>query len=276
MQSRRQGFTLVELLIVMLLGSLVLGAVYQTLISQQRSTRQTYAIIETQQNTRVGIELLASDLREISATDGDLLDASATSIRYRAMRKAGVVCAIVSGTEVDVVEIGEPFVANDSVYVFSDGANANSAIDDSWVRAGVQSVGTGSCTGHPIGTTIRRLTFSATIANVIRGAPVRGFNQVGYRILDQNSAGVLYRMQAGDSVAIIEDLRPAAQQGLRLRYWDTAGVAITSNLSSRLNEVGRVEVKLTGSMVGGGTGNNRQYTDSLVTTVFLRGNRKLR
>lgn len=278
MQTRRAGFTLVELLIVMLLGSLVLGAVYQTLISQQRSTRQTYAIIATQQNTRIGLELLASDLREVSATDGDIIEAGARSIRYRALRKGGIVCAVDgSGAWIDVAEIGGSFAADDSVVIFNDGPNPNSAIDDGWTLARIQSVGSGSCAGSPVSVNVNRLSFSTALATIQRGAPVRSFTQVGYRIVDQGTAGVLYRMQGADSVAVLDGLRPSAQDGLRLSYWDTAGAAISyTNLSSQLNRVGRIRIKLTGSLVGGGTGNNREFTDSLVSTVFLRGNRKIR
>jgi len=278
MKARRQGFTLVELLIVMVLGSLVLGAVYQAVITQQRATRQTYAIIETQQNTRIGLELLASDLREISATDSDLLFADARAIRYRAMRKGGIVCATdAGGAWIDVALIGEAFAANDSVVIFNDGPNPNSASVDSWTPARITGVGSGSCPTTPGATTVNRLSVSVSLTGVQRGAPVRSFTHVGYRIVDDGEQGVLYRMQGADSVVVLDGLRTIAQDGMRLMYWDTAAVAIPyGNLSSRLNEVGRIQLKLASSAVGGGTGSNRMFTDSLVTTVFLRGNRKIR
>jgi len=278
MQSRRDGFTLVELLIVLVLGSLVLGAVYQTVVTQQRATRQTYAIIETQQNTRIGLELLASDLREISATDRDLVAAEANAIRYRAMRKAGIVCAKDGGGSwIDVAVIGEAFVRDDSVLIFNDGANPNSAVDDTWLPARVTGVSSGSCPGFPGAPAINRLTTGLSLSTIQRGAPVRSFTHTGYRLVDEAGGGVLYRMQGADSVVVLDGLRTVAQDGLRLLYWDTAGAAIPyTSLASRLNEVGRIQLKLTGTAVGGGTGSERMFTDSLVTMVYLRGNRKIR
>jgi hypothetical protein len=74
--------------------------------------------------------------------------------------------------------------------------------------------------------------------------------------------------------AIIDRLSPTADGGLHLRYFNAAGTQITAaNLATNLNNIMRVQVKVRGKAVTSvsTTGNNR-YQDSLVTTVFLRGN----
>src|SRR5688572_28064624 len=131
MQARREGFTLVELLVVAVMGTIVLAAVYQTVVVQQQSMRQSYAIVGTQQNVRTAVQVLTSDLHEVSATDSDITRADSISIGYRAMRKAGVVCDsdTVSNSWVTVATLGDAFANADSVLLYSDGPSA-SMLDD--------------------------------------------------------------------------------------------------------------------------------------------------
>ena len=294
MQSRREGFTLAELLVVAVMGTIILGAVYQTLVSQERSVRQSYAIVGTQQNVRTAMLVLTSDLREISATDSDILAADSVSITYRALRKAGIVCDSDSatGTWVDVLSMGDPFVQDDSIMVYADNGNASSANDDTWINSVVSSVSTSTatlCTGNPItNATIQRLVLAIPSPDTIRpGGLVRSWTRVMYR-LDNASAteGNLVRAEGanvgtGTVTALVEDLSPIAGQGLRFRYWDTARVAIPyTSLTTQANRntIGRIQVKVRGWAVGAGTGRSgtvREFSDSLVSNIYLRGNRKL-
>jgi prepilin-type N-terminal cleavage/methylation domain-containing protein len=272
MNARRQGFTLVELLVVTLIGSVVLTAVYQTLTIQERSNRQQIAVVTTQQNTRTAIALVASDLREVSAKDDDIVDATSTSIRYRALRKAGFVCDkdhTGGNNWMDVVVLGQDFANADSVVIFQDNVTT-SALDDSWTRAAVSnaSTGTGLCPGNPA-TSIQHVQFpGATLTLVDTGALVRSYVNVGYRALN----GVLYRMEGIDSVPVVEDL--AAVEGLQLRYFNAAGTQITPSTAALRQQIMRIEIKARGSVIGGQSGSNRVFSDSLVGQVFLRGNQK--
>jgi prepilin-type N-terminal cleavage/methylation domain-containing protein len=279
MKARRSGFTLVELLIVVVIGALVLAAVYQTLITQERAIRQSYAVIGTQQNVRTAIQVIGADLRELSATDNDITAASGNSISLRALRKAGVTCNVdPSGAYIDVALWGDPFAATDSVWIFDDGANPLSSFDDTWIRRSVSSVSTPTtCAGNPISTTVRRLNLSSSVTTVIPGALVRSFVPVSYALVNSGGKGVLQRTQGGTTVDLVEDLATTANRGLALTYWDTAGTAIASgSLSSSLNRIGRIQVMVRGTLVGGQTGNNRNFVDSLFTTIQMRGNWRLR
>ncbi|HEX6063967.1 MAG TPA: hypothetical protein VFZ04_07070, partial [Longimicrobiales bacterium] len=72
----------------------------------------------------------------------------------------------------------------------------------------------------------------------------------------------------------IERLSPIADEGLRLRYFNAAGAQMPYNtLSSNLNNIMRVQVKVRGKAAApvSSTGASR-FQDSLVTTVYLRGN----
>jgi len=281
MNARRAGFTLVELLVVMAIAGIVLAAVYQTLITQERSVRQSYALINVQNTTRTALEVLTSELREISATDSDLVRADSISIRFRGMRKAGVVCASdPSFNWVDVAEVGSAFADGDSVLLFSDGANPSSGIDDSWIVRQVNTVNaSANCAGNPISPNVRRLNLTSPATNVIPGALARSFVHLGYRLVNAGGEGHLYMMEAGDSVPLVEDLATIANQGIRFRYWDSTGVAIpVANLTNAAtrNTVARIQLKVRGNAVGGESGDRRMLSDSLVSTVYLRGNRKLR
>ena len=283
MNPRRSGFTLVELLVVIVIGAIVLTAVYQTLITQERSIRQSYAIIGTQQNVRTAIQVIGADLREVSATDNDITAATNNSISLRALRKAGVVCAAdATNGWLDVAELGDPFLGGltpDSVWIYNDGANPMSGLDDTWTRALINNVSnpTGVCTGNPVSTNVRRLHIASSLTGVAAGALIRSFTPVSYALVNSGGKGVLQRTQDGTTVNLVEDLATTANRGLVLTYWDTTGTVIPSgSLSSSLNTIGRIQVIARGTMVGGQTGNNRNFTDSLFTTIQMRGNWRLR
>ena len=278
MRSRRAGFTLVEMLVVSLIGTVVLASVYKTLSTQERSVRQSYAVIGTQQNTRIAIRVLAGDLREVSATDGDITLADSTVIGMRALRKAGVVCnADVAGAWIDVAEVGDRFQDGDSIVVFSDN-NPNSVLDDTWLRRRITGASVvNTCPGFPVSGTIRHLTVGVALAGVLPGGLVRSYTNIRYRLVDNGSNASLTRITPTDSTALLEEMATVSKGGLRFRYWDTASVAIPYNqVSARLDQIGRIQVKASGRMVGGQTGNRRDYSDSLVSMIQIRGNRKLR
>jgi prepilin-type N-terminal cleavage/methylation domain-containing protein len=284
MNSRSEGFTLIEILIVVLLSSIIMGSIYQMIVMQDRTTREQYAVIETQQNARTALAVMTADLKEISAVDGDVLGATATSITFRALRKAAFVCAVGLNT-IDVAELGGPFVVGDNVLLFSEGANANSATDDSWLVRQVSAVAVqtqaSACGTNPFGATSwRRLLLSLPPTGVMQGALVRSFTPTRYSIVDNGEWGQLMRRVAepplGTTVesAIIDRLSSTADGGLDLRYYNAAGTLIpTANLAANLNNIMRVQVKVRSKAVSSvsATGNNR-YQDSLVTTVFMRGN----
>lgn len=61
--SNNRGFTLIELLIAMVVGSIIMFAVYKIYVANQRTYTAQLAVTEMQQNMRVAIDLLSSDIR---------------------------------------------------------------------------------------------------------------------------------------------------------------------------------------------------------------------
>ncbi|NNM03492.1 MAG: prepilin-type N-terminal cleavage/methylation domain-containing protein, partial [Gemmatimonadetes bacterium] len=82
----RRGFTLVELLVVLVLGTFILLATYQTLATNTRVYAANSARTLGQQALRAGVAVLSGELREISPREGDLIEMGPDSLRIRAQR----------------------------------------------------------------------------------------------------------------------------------------------------------------------------------------------
>jgi len=57
-QSARRGFTLVELLVVVVLGGLMVLTIYQVLVTNSRTYTVNNAQIQGQQSLRAGMDIL--------------------------------------------------------------------------------------------------------------------------------------------------------------------------------------------------------------------------
>jgi prepilin-type N-terminal cleavage/methylation domain-containing protein len=285
MNARARGFTLVEMLVVVLLSSIVMGSIYQMVVMQDRTTREQHAVIETQQNARTALAVMTSDMKELSAVDGDITGATETSINFRALRKAGIACEISPVWDwLEVRSLGQAFAAGDSVLIYAEGANANSIADDTWVRLVVFAVAPASqCGADPFGApSTQRLSFIGLLplSNVRIGALVRSFIPTRYRILNNGEWGQLMRQEALPpaftpvETAIIDKLAATADGGLSLRYFNAAGASMAyGTLAANLANIMTVQVKVRGKAVATvkSTGVNR-FQDSLVTNVYMRGN----
>jgi type IV pilus assembly protein PilW len=65
---RQAGLTLVELMVAMLLGLVVIGAVVSVLLTSRQSYTTTSGLSQLQDNARVAFELLARDIRQAGST----------------------------------------------------------------------------------------------------------------------------------------------------------------------------------------------------------------
>jgi prepilin-type N-terminal cleavage/methylation domain-containing protein len=272
MKTQRAGFTLVELLIVVVLGTVVMGVLYQTVLTQSRSYRQADARIATRQLTRATVEALGFELRELSASaqaaqgGADIAAMGTNWVRFRAMRTLGITCSGTPGGTMAVYELGEAFAESDSILVFADN-DPQRASDDAWLLAEVlgATAGATGCddwNGYPQAT----LTVSTPGAagTVLEGAPIRAFQWVEYGVQQIDGVWVLARDLDGQVDPLIGPL--AGADGIRFRYFDAAGAATTQPA-----QVSRIEITVRGSMILGADG---VVTDSLTTQVFLRNNRR--
>lgn len=91
----RRGFTLVELMVALVIGSLIIGVVLQFVSGQTRFASVQTAREEVQQNARGALEVVSSDLR--GALAEGIIFADDDALEFMLPRRWGVVCAVVAG-----------------------------------------------------------------------------------------------------------------------------------------------------------------------------------
>jgi prepilin-type N-terminal cleavage/methylation domain-containing protein len=266
----RGGFTLVELIVVTVLGSLVLMAALQVLITNQRTYTQQNAAIQGQQSTRMALDLLFSELREASPAGGDLLTMTSDSVRVRLMRKFGIVC------EVDLVVPtlkvlngtgGERFDSvGERVFLFADNYE-NDDDDDVWIDATVTASDTmETCFAGAEPAT--ELLFAGDIVelqtdSVRLGAPIRSYETYTFGPTTLLGVPYLGRRDGNVWIPIAGPIRPGPD-GLDFEYRDAMGV-----VTAVPTDVRQIVVKVrTGARVlSAGAGTVR---DSITAWIYTR------
>jgi len=262
--SDRSGFTLVELLIVAVLGALVVGATYQIMLStQQTSTLQT-AQVQGQQTLRAGIDILFSELREISRAEGDVLTMGSDRIEVRAMRAFGLVCNVAAtGSPIRVKKVGRFFETGDLITVLADN-DPDLMADDTILFGIVGSLDTTqTCSGADTAQSLVVPALVAALANdtVREGAPVRGYVVYTYGLYTVDGEYYLARRSGTTTEPLVG---PLAANGVSFSYLDSLGTVTTDPTA-----VSRIQVTLrTRSRAVDQQG--RVVADSLTTGIYLR------
>ena len=260
----RRGFTLVELMIVAVLGAVVVGATYQIMLSSQRALTIQTAQVQGQQTVRAGLDILFAELRELSRAEGDILTMGSDRIEVRAMRAFGLVCGVdPSGSPVRARKIGRFFVLGDSVMVFADN-DPGIASDDTILSGNVSSVDTTqTCSGADTAQSLSVGALATALANdtVRIGAPVRGFTIYTYGLYSLDGDYYLARRDGATTARLVG---PLSSNGVSFIYRDSFG-----NVTTNPRAVSQIEVTLRSeSEVLDLQG--RPVADSLTSTIYLR------
>lgn len=284
----RRGFTLVELLVAMVIGTAVLGAIYQSIIGVQRLIASHSERIEVQQTLRAGAFYVGHVLRELSAGGGDITVAATDQIRFRGMRWSSVVCNTVIDhvTHVhlylrDTMTSGPraPDPTLDSILVFAQG-NQSNPNDDRWYVGQMFTTTPDLCADATAATNIMVATVTVAdkdsiVSGVTSGAPVRGFQMEELDVFPYwDSRPWLMRRLATNTGSwsgwegLVGPLQSA--NGIEFTYYDAAGnvTAVRTNIASIGIEF-RAE---SGRLAHSGTGTIDHLRDSLATRVALRNN----
>lgn len=272
MKSNRRGFTMIELLVVVVLGGLVIMAALQILVTNQRTYTAQNAVIQGQQNNRMALEVLLNELREVSPSGGDILSMASNGIRVRLMRKFSRVCEMdytfPTGQPTSVVLNlqGRHFEAGDSVFVFADNDEKDDD-DDVWIAARVTSVDT-TVTCPQNGEPATELTYNGQGALFIAdsvgvGAPVRSYGTYTFGVTGFLGDSYLARREgSGPVTPIVGPIRTG--NGLEFTYRDSLG-AVTSTPT----DVRQIEVTIrTGSGVLNSL--NQEVRDSINAWIYTR------
>jgi prepilin-type N-terminal cleavage/methylation domain-containing protein len=285
----RRGFTLVELMVAILLLGIVSTAIYQVLVSNQRTFTAQAQRIDLQQNIRAAATILPAEFRELDAADGDISAMSATSITIRAMRKLAITCTapvLPAGATMTFTVRQAPFYgnvpsfsANDSILIFYEG-NSDTRADDRWIL--------GKVTINPTNLNCPdvqpKAGFLVTVAPtwpaapfnvagaITAGAPVRGFSTVTYSLWQSPTDNQYYLAQtaAGTTQPLVGPLTGAT--GLSFVYYDSTATTQTANPAL----VRMIEIRVRGrsvQMIRQANDAALAYkTDSVITRVALRNN----
>jgi len=261
--DNRRGFTLVELMIVAVLGAFVVGATYEIMLSGQRAYTIQTAQLQGQQTVRAGINILFSELREISRSEGDILTMGSDQITIRAMRAFGLVCSVnATGSPIRVKKMGRWFASGDSIVVFADN-DPNISSDDTILSGVVSGIDTtNTCSGAD---TAQSLTVPALVPALVNdtvrvGAPVRGFTVYTYGLYVLDGDYYLARQSGATTEHLVGPLSP---NGVSFTYMDSLGNVTTDPLA-----VSQIEVTLRSrSRVVNQRG---PIADSLTTVIYLR------
>ncbi len=230
----RPGFTLVELLVALVLGSFLVLVIYQVLITNSRTYALSSARIQGRQMLRAGIGVLVGELREISSQSGDLVEMQDDQLTIRAQRAFGLVCAVdytVSPPTLTVVRLGPAFEVGDSVFVLHDN-DPERDLDDKWLGGVATAVDTTTTCGSSPGQTLTvpfvGTTAAATPPDSVRsGAPVRGFDIFTYAQYEIGGEPYLGRQLGGipSPYPLVGPLHESG--GVAFRYLDTLGAVTT-------------------------------------------------
>lgn len=289
MRISHRGFTLVEMIVALVLGAMVLTAVHRLLISSQRSSQVLAQRIDVQQNIRAAVTYLSGTLRELDASDGDILTLSSTAMRLRAMRWSAVLCAdpVLVGIALQMPIRTAPLLGMrgpddglDSVLVFRDG-RVDTRMDDRWLVGGVTDVAPGTCFDGSDAILLNVQINAASGGNdsalvgVTSGAPMRGF-QIELLSLYPRSDGRAWLGQSiadrsGSWTGVQPLIGPLENAGVSFTFFDAADVPTTDRLL--VASVG-VVVRGESTTLAHVAGSVDYVRDSLSTRVALRNNRR--
>lgn len=233
----REGFTLIELMIALVISTALLAGVFQLVFIQNEVYARQQGIADARQSLRAAGTLLAWELRHVDAAGGDVYAIGPDSVSVRSYDGSAVVCRKrVNQSQYGLHSVSGDIETGDSAMIYL--VSSSRTQDDAWHALHIAIANTPSglgmsttCPEWP-GTPQAELGIqvsfasSADTAGIRIGAPVRAFHRRTYRMIQENDDWWLaVREGAGSYRLLTGPLR--AGDGLQLRYFDAAGAATT-------------------------------------------------
>jgi prepilin-type N-terminal cleavage/methylation domain-containing protein len=284
------GFTLVELMVALVAGGALAGVIVQLLGGQVRFVEMQSAREELQQNARVVVDLIGSELRAVPPGDG-LEMAHEDSLTLRVPRVWGVVCTASSGAMTVAIPrlTGVGYAVNEATHVAVDVRGGEEVADWS-APVRVTAVGAaGAPCGSALGATAesRALTLSGTPSTPTSPAsgrtPVAGdvvylYDRVTYRPGSSGTAEgtwVQRRMGGGANQPMAGPIVGSASAGSSgLRFLYSAGAASTPLLApldpTRRRDVAQVTMVVRTRSRAGAPGPGQAQEDTVVISLRNR------
>lgn len=297
-QRRRSGFTLVELLIVLVLLTIVGGSLMRMVTNQQRFYQGTYDLIELRSQLRQAEAVVSSDLRSLSTPGGDIIAMTDSSMDFRYTIGSSISCTTPT-LNGNTIIIPPTTTANgntltnwlsaprqgDTAYVFDEGVSATGSGDDAWQPIEIASdliPGSGTCNAaynaQSAGYSMALLT--SVSPTVVQGAPIRFVRRAHYSLYqsgNDNNWYLGYSCSACGTTTVqpiagpfkaYTDAGGTDTSGIRITYFDSTGATTTlpgkvARISIVLRGQTRNALRVSGLKQG-------VYMDSIRMNVALR------
>jgi prepilin-type N-terminal cleavage/methylation domain-containing protein len=294
----RRGFTMIELLVALVLLGLVSAALYRVLVNNQRLYMAQTQRIDLSQNIRAATSILPAELRELSASEGDIgfpaQALSPTKIDIRGMRWLGFICkppvlgagltglsmVIRGGSVGQPMFYGRDIKTTDSLLIYYDG-NQTTRTDDFWAWGRINaSPSNDACLDGKAGQRLVFDIFPPTFIGpnvngaITLGAPVRGFARVTYQLYQPSgdtSWYIGYQPSTGTMQPLVGPVLPG--NGVNFAYFDSLGAVTANRLRIARIDV-TVRARTAAPVRSGGQAPLRPIIDSVSTSIALRNNRR--
>jgi prepilin-type N-terminal cleavage/methylation domain-containing protein len=298
-RPRRDGFTLVELLVTLVMLSLVMGTVMSVLARQQRFYSGVGSVIQTRGQVRQALGLLPGELRALSPSEGDIYAMTDSSIEFRGITGSSIACSKFSTTVVlpplslakgnTLTSWLTKPVPGDSILLLSDSTSTRLS-DDGWrahrITAVSEVTGWSGCTAWSKYVTAAdeskpsyKLTLSTSVSSTVKtGAPVRFFRRVHYSLYKTSNGQWFLGYYdclptATPNCSAIQPVsgpyRPYAPassgtSGLTFAYYDSTGAPTSNRLAvARIDIIARGESKRP-------LWSSQLFSDSLAISIGVR------
>lgn len=224
-RRRQRGFTLAEILVVIVLGTVVVASLYQVLVYQQRLYTRERAATYRQDALRLANAVLTGDLMEASASEGDFVALEPDSLSLRSPVGLAIVCAVDSSSgRLGVFHIEGRVLDSegDSLLIYH---------PDGWLvteAADVDSEGIGGleCPYAAGPSTEKAIHVGGSLIGVPAGAPLRAFHRYTYVLEEEDGSWWLARADASGT-EILAGPFVGDGSGMVFAYFDAAGAPTT-------------------------------------------------
>jgi prepilin-type N-terminal cleavage/methylation domain-containing protein len=104
-RARQQGFSLAELMVAMVITVIVSGSIYALLASGQNAFRREPALVERQQNIRLGLDLITRDILDAGVGMDPWMKVFETGLNNPASSAGSVPSELISGERADFLQL---------------------------------------------------------------------------------------------------------------------------------------------------------------------------
>lgn len=302
-RTPRFGFTLVELLVVLVIGAAIAAAVSQVLRRQQRFYANAASLVEQRVHLRDAAGIIPGELRALAPGAGDVLAFSDSSLDIYATVGVAIACdTLPAGTGLDLAparlasgtvlsafstapQPGDVALVSDIAAV-AVAADTGAAASAAWVPAEIATAApvVGACASSPVLDPIAdavaprlRLQFAVGVrlpSTVRPGAFVRVVRRIRYRFYRAGSGEwyLGYAEWSGTAFGIVQPVSGPfasyARGGFSLRYFDDAGEELYAGADA--TRIARITIVVRGAASEGLAGIARAAGDSQSVAVRVR------